>query len=68
MPELNDLHRFEFNAECLKFIDSLLADNKSLFPLTGCVEVQIQRRECQKQLRNIQHPLYSLAEAILQFI
>jgi len=33
IPELYDLHRFESNAEHLKFIDSLLADNKYLFPV-----------------------------------
>jgi len=30
--------------------------------------VQIQCRECRKQLSNDQHPLYFLAEAILGFI
>jgi hypothetical protein len=28
-----DIHRFEFAAECLEFIDSLQGDNKYLFPL-----------------------------------
>jgi len=31
IAELHDLHRFESAAECLEFIDSLLADNKYLF-------------------------------------
>jgi hypothetical protein len=33
-----DLHRFESDAEHLEFIDSLLADNKYLFPVAECVE------------------------------
>ena len=33
IPELYDLHRFESDAERLKFIDSLLADNKYPFPV-----------------------------------
>jgi len=38
IAELYDLHRFESNAEHLEFIDSLLADNKYLFPVEECVE------------------------------
>jgi len=38
IAELYDLHRFESNAECLQFIDSLLADNKYLFPVAEHVE------------------------------
>jgi len=38
IPELYDLLRFESAAERLEFIDSLLADNKYLFPITECVE------------------------------
>jgi len=38
IEELYDLHRFESAAECLEFIDSLLADNKYLFPITEHVE------------------------------
>jgi hypothetical protein len=33
-----DIHRFESAAEHLEFIDSLLADNKYLFPIAECVE------------------------------
>jgi len=38
IAELYDLHRFQSNAACLEFIDSLLADNKYLFPLAERVE------------------------------
>ena len=38
IAELYDLHRFESAAERLEFIDSLLADNKYLFPVAECVE------------------------------
>jgi len=38
IAQLYDLHRFESNAEHLKFIDSLLADNNYLFPLAERVE------------------------------
>jgi len=38
LAELYDLHRFESTAEHLEFIDSLLADNKYLFPVTERVE------------------------------
>jgi len=38
IPELYDLHRFESTAEHLEFIDSLLADNKYLFPIAERVE------------------------------
>jgi hypothetical protein len=38
MAEHDDLHRFESDAEHLEFIDSLLANNKNLFPVTGSVE------------------------------
>ena len=33
-----DLHRFESDAEHLELNDSLLADNKYLFPVAECVE------------------------------
>jgi hypothetical protein len=36
--ELYNLHCFESEAECLEFIDSLLADNKYLFPVAERVE------------------------------
>jgi hypothetical protein len=36
--ELYDHHRFESDAERLQFIDSLLADNKYLFPVAERVE------------------------------
>jgi len=38
IAELYDLHCFESDAEHLEFIDSLLADNKYLFPVSACVE------------------------------
>jgi hypothetical protein len=38
ITELCDLHRFESAAERLEFINSLLADNKYLFPIAECVE------------------------------
>jgi hypothetical protein len=38
IAELYDLHRFESAAERLEFIDSLLADNKYLFPVAERVE------------------------------
>jgi hypothetical protein len=38
IAELYDLHRFESTAEHLQFIDSLLVDNKYLFPIPECVE------------------------------
>jgi hypothetical protein len=38
IAELYDLHRFESATERLEFIDSLLADNKYLFPVTERVE------------------------------
>jgi hypothetical protein len=38
IAEFDDLHRFESAAECLEFIDSLLADNKYLFPFAEHVE------------------------------
>jgi hypothetical protein len=38
IAELYDLHRFESDAEHLEFIDSLLADNKYLFPVAEQVE------------------------------
>jgi len=38
IAEHYDLHRFESDAECLEFIDSLLADNKYLFPVAERVE------------------------------
>jgi len=37
MEELYDLHRFEYNAERLGFIESLLADNKYLVPVADIV-------------------------------
>jgi len=42
IAELYDLHRFESNAERLEFIDSLLADNKYLFPLADHVEGRVR--------------------------
>jgi len=38
IAELYDLDRFESTAERLEFIDSLLADNKYLFPIAERVE------------------------------
>jgi len=38
IAEPYDLHRFESAAERLEFIDSLVADNKYLFPVAECVE------------------------------
>jgi len=38
IAKVNDLHRFESDAECLEFIDSLLANNKYLFPVAEHVE------------------------------
>jgi len=38
IAELYDLHRCESAAERLEFIDSLLADNKYLFPIAEGVE------------------------------
>jgi hypothetical protein len=38
ITELYDLHRFESAAEHLEFIDSLLAGNKYLFPITERME------------------------------
>jgi len=38
IAELYDIHRFESTAERLEFIDSLLADNKYLFPIAERVE------------------------------
>jgi len=38
MRELYDLHRFESATEHLELIDSLLADNKYLFPVAEHVE------------------------------
>jgi hypothetical protein len=38
IAELYDLHRFELTAERLEFIDSLLADNKYLYPKAVRVE------------------------------
>jgi hypothetical protein len=37
-PEHYDLHRLKSAAERLKFIDSLLADDKILFPIAESVE------------------------------
>jgi len=38
IAELYDLHHFESDTEHLEFIDSLLADNKYLFPVAEHVE------------------------------
>jgi len=38
IAELDNLHRFESNAERLEFIQSLAADDKYLVPLEECVE------------------------------
>jgi len=42
IAEVYDLHRFESAAEHLEFIDSLLADNKYLFPVAELVEGGVQ--------------------------
>jgi hypothetical protein len=69
---LYDVHRFEPAAERLEFIDSLLADNKYLFPVPEHVDGGVRgpnpSRESQKLLTNGQHPLYFLLEAIPRFI
>jgi len=36
--EVYHIHRFDFAAERLEFIDCLLVDNKYLFPIAECVE------------------------------
>jgi hypothetical protein len=38
IAELYDLHSFKSDAERLEFIDSLLAENKYLFPVAGHME------------------------------
>jgi hypothetical protein len=38
IAELYNLHRFEFAAECLEFINSFLAHNKYLFPVAEHME------------------------------
>jgi len=38
IAEIYDLHRFESDAKHLEFIDSLLADNKYLFPVAEHVD------------------------------
>jgi hypothetical protein len=38
IAEHYDLRRFEYATECLKFIDSLLADNKYLYQIADHVE------------------------------
>src|SRR5882757_4367531 len=38
IAELYDLHRFQSTADRLEFIDSLLSDNKYLFPIAERVE------------------------------
>jgi len=38
IAELYDLHHFESNEERLEFIESLLAENRYIFPLTDRVE------------------------------
>jgi hypothetical protein len=40
--EYYDLHRFESDTVHLEFIDSLLADNKYLFPVAECVEGSVR--------------------------
>jgi len=42
IAELYDLHHFECAAERLEFIDSLLADNKYLFPVAEHVEYGVR--------------------------
>jgi len=42
IAELYDLHRFESAAERLEFIDSLLADNKYLFPIAEHVDGSVR--------------------------
>jgi hypothetical protein len=43
IAELYDLHRFKSAAECLEFIDSLLADNEYLSPVAERVEGGVHR-------------------------
>jgi len=38
IAELYDLHRFKSDTKRLEFIDSLLAENKYLFPGAECVD------------------------------
>jgi len=50
--ELYDLHRFQFAAECLGFIKSLLAGNKYLFPIADRVEGGVcGRNETQRETK-----------------
>jgi hypothetical protein len=42
IAELYDLHRFESAAEHLEFINSLLPDNKYLFPVAERVECRVR--------------------------
>jgi hypothetical protein len=45
IAELYGLHRFESAAEHLEFIDSVLADNKYLFPIAERVEGGVRDRK-----------------------
>ena len=64
--EIYDLHPFESNGESLEFIDSLLADNKYLFPVAACGEGGVRgpnpTQGVSKAANDVQHPLYFLAE------
>jgi len=42
IAELNDFHCFESATARLEFIDSLLADNKYLFPVAECMEGHVR--------------------------
>jgi hypothetical protein len=42
IAELDDHHHFEFDAQRLKFIHSLLADNKYLSPVAVTFQVQVE--------------------------
>ena len=64
MAELNDHHRFESTAECLEFIDSLLADNKYLVPIAEHVEGRVRgpnptQRESKAANKRLQSTLLS---------
>jgi len=52
IAELYYVHRFESDAECLEFIDSLLADNMSFFPVPEHVEDSVHcPNQTQRQLK-----------------
>jgi hypothetical protein len=52
IAELYDLHRFESDAEHLEFIDSLLVDNKYLFPVAEGVEGGVRGPNPMQSLSN----------------